>query len=67
MRLTIKSKLAGAFGLVIVLSMVAGGVAYGRMSTMSDLTGRVATQSHKLNLARSLQLEILSQVKAEKT
>ncbi len=66
MRLTIKSKLAGAFGLVIVLSMVAGGVAYDRMNTMSDLTGRVAFESRKLNLARSLQLEILSQVRAEK-
>ena len=53
MRLTIKSKLAGAFGLVIVLSMVAGGVAYDRMDLMSDLTDRVAAESHKLNLARS--------------
>ncbi len=66
MRLTIKSKLAGAFGLVILLSMAAGGVAYDRMNVMSDLTGRVAFESHKLNLARSLQLEILSQVRAEK-
>ena len=53
-------------GLVIVLSMIAGGVAYDRMSLMSDLTSRVAFESHKLNLARSLQLEILSQVRAEK-
>ena len=66
MRLTIKSKLAGAFGLVIVLSMVAGGVAFDRMSLMSDLTSRVAAESHKLNLARSMQLEILSEVRAEK-
>ena len=66
MRLTIKSKLAGAFGLVILLSMAAGGVAYDRLTVMSELTGRVAFESHKLNLARSLQLGILSQVRAEK-
>ncbi len=66
MRLTIKSKLAGAFGLVIILSMIAGGVAFDRMSMMSDLTGRVAFESHKLDLARTLQLAVLSQVRAEK-
>ena len=66
MRLTIKTKLAGAFGVVIALSMAAGGVAYDRMSMMSDLMGRVALQSHKLDMARSIQLEVLSQVRAEK-
>ena len=66
MRLTIKSKLAGAFGLVIVLSIIAGGVAYDRMNVISDLTGRVAFESRKLNLARSMQIGILSQVRAEK-
>ena len=34
MRLTVKSKLATAFGVVIVLSMVAGGVAFLKLSEM---------------------------------
>jgi methyl-accepting chemotaxis protein len=38
MRFTVKAKLASAFGVVILLSMIAGGVAYVKLSDMASTT-----------------------------
>ena len=66
MRVTIKAKLAGAFGVIIALSMLAGGVAYDKLTTMNDAAKAIVARNHSLDLARALQLQLKTQVRAEK-
>ena len=50
MRLTIKTKLAGAFGLVIVLSTIAGGLSYQQLSQMTATQIELVRWTNRLEL-----------------
>src|SRR5665213_3220883 len=66
MRLTVKSKLAGAFGIVIILSMVAGGVAYVKLSEMVATAETLVARAARMDEAAELEKGILRQSRAEK-
>jgi methyl-accepting chemotaxis protein len=66
MRLTVKSKLAGAFGIVIILSMVAGGVAYLKLSDMIATAENLVASAGRMEKAAELEKGVLLQVRAEK-
>jgi methyl-accepting chemotaxis protein len=66
MRLTVKSKLAGAFGVVIILSMIAGGVAYLKLSDMITTAENLVGSAGRMEKAAELEKGILLQVRAEK-
>ncbi|HTO66208.1 MAG TPA: methyl-accepting chemotaxis protein [Bradyrhizobium sp.] len=66
MRFTVKAKLASAFGVVILLSMVAGGVAYIKLNDMAGTTGNLSARAGRLAKVADLQEQVLLQVRAEK-
>jgi methyl-accepting chemotaxis protein len=66
MRLTVKSKLAGAFGIVIVLSMVAGGVAYLKLGEMVATAEALVLRAGRMEKAAELEKQVLDQVRSEK-
>jgi len=66
MRLTVKAKLASAFGVVILLSMVAGGIAYLKLSDMIAATENLVSSATRMEKAAELQKGILLQIRAEK-
>jgi len=66
MRLAVKSKLAGAFGVVILLSMVAGGMAYLKLSDMVAMGENLVGSAGRMEKAEELQKGILLQLRAEK-
>jgi methyl-accepting chemotaxis protein len=66
MRLTVKAKLAGAFGVVILLSMVAGGVAYLKLSEMIATGENLVGRAGRIEKAAEIEQGILLQVRAEK-
>ena len=66
MRLTIKTKLAGAFGAVIALSAIASGIAYLKLSDMADAQTRLVEQSSRGDMANELVRNVLFQIRAEK-
>jgi methyl-accepting chemotaxis protein len=66
MRLTVKSKLAGAFGLVIILSMVAGGVAYLKLSDMIATAENLVARAGRMEEALEIEKGLLRQTRAEK-
>jgi methyl-accepting chemotaxis protein len=66
MRLTVKAKLAGAFGVVILLSMVAGGIAYMKLSDMVATAESLVARAGRMDEAAELEKDILFQIRAEK-
>ncbi|MDA9435726.1 methyl-accepting chemotaxis protein [Bradyrhizobium sp. CCBAU 51627] len=66
MRFTVKAKLASAFGIVILLSMVAGGVAYLKLNDTVGTTGHLSARAARLAKVAELQESVLLQVRAEK-
>ena len=66
MRFTVKAKLASAFGAVIVLSMISGGVSYWKLSQLVDISSVLAQRAGRIERAGELQNQILYQVRAEK-
>jgi len=66
MRLTVKSKLATAFGVVIVLSMVAGGVAFLKLSEMVATAEGLVSRAGRIDKAAEIEKAMLLQVRAEK-
>ncbi|TCR67562.1 methyl-accepting chemotaxis protein [Bosea sp. BK604] len=66
MRLTIKAKLAGAFGVIIALSMAAGGLAYSSLSEMTQTQTRIIEQSKRVNSASDLVRNVVVEIRAEK-
>jgi len=65
MRFTVKAKLACAFGVVIALSAVAGGIAYTRLSGMIATTESIVARAGRMDKATELEKDILQQVRAE--
>jgi methyl-accepting chemotaxis protein len=66
MRFTVKAKLASAFGLVIVLSMVAGGVAYIKLGDMMSTADSMVLRAKRMERATEVEKLILLQLRAEK-
>jgi len=66
MRFTIKAKLASAFGAIIMLSAVAGGIAYLKLSDMIGNADSMASRAKRMEKAAEIEKEILVQVRAEK-
>ncbi|MDN4988199.1 methyl-accepting chemotaxis protein [Bradyrhizobium arachidis] len=66
MRFTVKAKLASAFGLVIVLSMVAGGVAYMKLGDMMATADNMVLRAKRMEKATEIEKDILIQLRAEK-
>jgi len=66
MRLTVKSKLAAAFGIVIILSMVAGGMAYLKLSDMIATAENLVASADRMEKAGEIEKGILLQIRAEK-
>ena len=67
MRFTVKAKLASAFGLIIVLSAVAGGVAYTRLGDMIVTAESLVARAGRMEQATELEKGILQQVRAEQS
>jgi methyl-accepting chemotaxis protein len=65
MRLTIKAKLAGAFGVIIVLSMITGVVAYSKLSSLDESQQHIVSQSARMTLAADVKSDIQEQQRAE--
>ena len=66
MRFTIKAKLASAFGAIIILSAITGGVAYMKLNDVAE-TGQVLVgRAQRLDKAAELQAAILNQMRAER-
>ena len=66
MRFTVKAKLAIAFGVVLLLSMAAGGLAYVKLSEMIDTADSLVSRANRMERAAELEKGILLQVRAEK-
>src|SRR5919204_795089 len=66
MRFTVKAKLASAFGLIIVLSAVAGGVAYMKLSDMMATADSMVLRATRMEKATQIEKDILLQLRAEK-
>jgi len=66
MRFTVKAKLACAFGVIIALSMVAGGVAYVKLGDMMSTADSMVLRAKRMEKGMEIEKQILSQVRAEK-
>ncbi len=66
MRFTVKAKLACAFGVIIVLSGVAGSMAYTKLSDMMAGMADLTLRSGRIEKAGELQKELLLQNRGEK-
>jgi methyl-accepting chemotaxis protein len=67
MRVSVKTKLAGAFGLVVVLTMVVGGVAYVKLSTLNDTIETMVNKRAKtIQTVQDMKIHLLAGVRAEK-
>ncbi|GLH81955.1 hypothetical protein SSBR45G_68640 [Bradyrhizobium sp. SSBR45G] len=66
MRFTIKAKLASAFGAIIVLSMVTGGVAYTKLTQLADTSDVLVQRAVRIDKAGQLQNYILQQTRYER-
>ncbi|WP_204279154.1 hypothetical protein, partial [Klebsiella aerogenes] len=62
MRFTVKAKLASAFGVVLLLSVIAGGIASWKLSEIASKTeillGAAARSSKAAELERGLLLQV---------
>ncbi|MDR3463998.1 MAG: MCP four helix bundle domain-containing protein, partial [Beijerinckiaceae bacterium] len=67
MRLSIKMKLAGAFGLVVVLTAAVGGVAYLKLATMNETVDRITIKRvGALQFAQRAETAVLQSIRDEK-
>ena len=66
MRFTVKAKLASAFGAVIALAMVIGGVSYVKLSDMVSTADGLVSAAGRMEKAEGLEKIILLQIRAEK-
>jgi len=65
MRFTVKAKLASAFGAVIVLSMITGGIAYNKLSALSESEEHTVAQALRLKMAADVMNGIQGQQRSE--
>jgi methyl-accepting chemotaxis protein len=66
MRFTVKAKLASAFGVVLLLSVIAGGIASWKLSEIASKTEILLGAAARSSKAAELERGLLLQVRAEK-
>ncbi len=66
MRFSVKAKLAGAFGAVIILTMITGGVAYIKLNQLAATSADLVVRADRGYRAAEIQATLLEQVRAEK-
>ncbi|AWL99625.1 methyl-accepting chemotaxis protein [Bradyrhizobium amphicarpaeae] len=66
MRFTVKAKLASAFGMVILLFIVAGAVSYMKLSDMAATTESMVLRAKRMEKAAEVEKIIFQQLRAEK-
>lgn len=66
MRVTIRKKLIGAFAVVIGLSAAAGGLAYYKLTVMSEAQTQLALWTQRVNAISDISDNLHSAVRAEK-
>jgi methyl-accepting chemotaxis protein len=66
MRFTVKAKLASAFGAIIVLSAITGGVAYMNLGDLAATSRTLVGRGERLDKAAQLQAAVLYEVRAQK-
>ena len=66
MRFTVRAKLAGAFGAVIILTMITGGVAYIKLNQLAATSADLVVRADRGDKAAEIQADILNQVQAER-
>ncbi len=66
MRLTVKAKLAGAFGIVILLSAITGGLAYVKLTQLADTSESLVQRAGRIDKAGELQNFVFYQTRAER-
>ncbi len=67
MRLSVKIKLGGAFGLVVALTMTVGAVGYLKLATLNETVDRVLSQRVKLmQMGDETKARVLQVIRAEK-
>jgi methyl-accepting chemotaxis protein len=66
MRITIKAKLAGAFGAVILLSAVTAGLSYMKLGDLAATSESLVTTAGRMDKGSQLKEEVLLQIRNEK-
>ena len=66
MRLTVKTKLAGAFGAVLALSLVTGAVAYVKLGELHEGSTALVGRAERIDQAGEMRADVLLQIRAEK-
>jgi methyl-accepting chemotaxis protein len=66
MRFTVKAKLATAFGVVILLSAIAGGIGYMKLTDLVSNTESLVSRADRRAKAIEVEKELLQQIRAEK-
>jgi methyl-accepting chemotaxis protein len=66
MRFSVKAKLAGAFGAVIILSLITGGVAYIKLNQLAATSADLVARAGRGDKAAEIQTSLLYQARAEK-
>jgi methyl-accepting chemotaxis protein len=66
MRFTVKAKLAGAFGAVIILTLITGGVAYVKLNQLAATSADLVVRAGRGDKAAEIQASLLYQAQAEK-
>jgi methyl-accepting chemotaxis protein len=66
MRVTVKTKLASAFGVIIMLSAVAGGVAYNKLNMLASNQEQLVAQAGRIEKIGALQNAIQGTSRMEK-
>jgi methyl-accepting chemotaxis protein len=66
MRFSVKAKLASAFGAIIVLSMITGGVAYVQLNELTQTSKDLVSRSERIDKAGQMESLVLTQMRAER-
>ena len=66
MRMTIKTKLAGAFGVVIALSLTAGGLAYQKLTEMTKVQDTLVIFNERVGKLGAIAIAFQDSIRAEK-
>jgi len=66
MRFSVKAKLASAFGAVIALSMITGGIAYNKLVSLESSQNEILAQTQRLSELAALTDSLQGQVRSEK-
>jgi methyl-accepting chemotaxis protein len=66
MRFTVKAKLASAFGAVIILTMITGGLAYIKLNQLAATSAELVARADRGDKVAEVETAILNEVRAQK-